>query len=259
MPAYRSNKIGTAIEIVQKIRNWPEALGLRIFKGADRLSLLAFRDGFNIVVRGGTRDWDVVHELFFAKGYQKEMQWLAARPDPAPKILDLGGNIGSFTLLAYRNKPGARITAFEPGPPNIALFQMNMLANRLPEDRIELRKMAVAGTTGTATWFFDSANPGGSSLYEKKGEPVDVQIVALAQVIEEAGEDIALLKIDIEGSEYDLLAHTPASVWERVHAIALELHDDPAGKKTQQSFMEEMKAFGYQIEQESVVSYFLHR
>jgi len=259
MPAYRSNKIGTVLEIIQKIRNWPEALGLRLFRGVDRLSLINFKEGFNIVVRGGTRDWDVVHELFFAKGYHRAMQWLAARPDPSPRVLDLGGNIGSFTLLVHRHKPGARITAFEPGPPNIQMFQMNMLANNLPEDRIELRKMAVAGTSGTATWFFDSANPGGSSLYEKKGNPVEVQIIALAQVIAEGNEDIALLKIDIEGSEYDLLAHTPASTWARVQAVALELHDDPAGKKTQQAFMDEMKSFGFQIEQESVVSYFLHR
>lgn len=259
MPAYNRNKLRTVFEIVRKIRNWPEGLRLRLFRGEEGLSLLNFREGFSLVVRGGTRDWDVVHELFFANGYQKALQLLAAHPNRTPRVLDLGGNIGSFTLLAHRHKPGARITSFEPGPPNIRLFQMNMLANNMPEDRIELRQVAVSGTSGKATWYFDSANPGGSSFYGEKGTPVEVQIVALEQVIGEGNEDIALLKIDIEGSEYDLLAHTPSSVWKRVQAIALELHGDPSGKKTQQSFIDEMKSLGYQIEQESVCSYFLHR
>jgi len=69
---------------------------------------------------------------------------------------------------------------------------------------------------------------------------------------------VALAKIDIEGAEFDLLRHTPAAAWEKVSAIALELHDDPSGQMTQAQFLERFRTLGYAIEEESVCSYFLH-
>jgi len=261
MSEYKRNKLQTAAEIISRIRNWPTAFKLRLFKEEPGLRLLEFRDGLYVTVRGGTRDWDIVHELFFAGGYAKAMQWLTARKEKEPKVLDLGGNIGLFSLLTTRTHAGAKVTAFEPGPPNFRIFRMNILANGGMSGRITLHEQAVAGTAGEAVWHFDAANPGGSSLYgaEGKGEKVTVSIAAFAQIVAEQDGDIALAKIDIEGAEYDLLAQTPPASWNRIQAVALELHGDPSGKKTQEQFLAEMKALGFQVEQESVCSYFLHR
>src|SRR5689334_4456840 len=68
---YRSNKLRTALEMRQRIENWPAAWALRIDRQRTGLSLLRFRDGTNVICRGGTRDWDVVHELMFAGSYAK--------------------------------------------------------------------------------------------------------------------------------------------------------------------------------------------
>jgi len=261
MAVYKRNKLRTAAEIIRKIKNWPTALKLRLCRNEPGLRLLEFRDGLYVNVRGGTRDWDVVHELFFAGGYAKAMEWLKGREEKKPRILDLGGNIGLFSLLVARTHSGALVTAYEPGPPNFRIFRMNILANGGLSERITLHEQAVAGAAGEAIWHFDAANPGGSSLYttEGKGEEVKVSITAFAQVVEEQEGEIALAKIDIEGAEYALLAQTPAAAWKRIQAVALELHGDPEGKKTQDQFLQEMKMLGFLIEQESVCSYFLHR
>jgi FkbM family methyltransferase len=261
--AYKSNKLRTLLQLVTMVRNWPDAIELRVWRKRRRLRLLEFRNGLNVVIRGGTNEWSVVHELLMAHGYASAMAWLSARPESEPYVLDLGGNIGLFSLLAAQSNREARIIAFEPGPPNQRMFRMNMLANPDLSARVELRNQAVAGRAGQATWNFDAENPGGSSLLAGAGEPstntFTVDLVPFRDCLAEAPGRIALLKMDIEGAEWDVLEHTPDESWARIDAIALELHDDPSGRQPQEAYLQRMKALGFTINTNQVCSYFLHR
>jgi FkbM family methyltransferase len=258
MAEYKHNKIRTAWEMTRQIENWPAAFGLRLWKQHPGLRLLNFRSGMNIACRGGTRDWDVVHELFFAGGYGRAMSFLKNLPGQ-PAVLDLGGNIGLFSLLAAAAHSSADIYAYEPGPPNYRMFELNCLANVRYGERIHLRKEAVAGQTRVTEWFFDELNPGGSGLFNKTGVKFPVQIRSFAEVVDSLPQAVALAKIDIEGAEYELLSQTPPEIWKRIDAISLELHDDPQGKMSQANFLTKMENLGFKIEKETVVSFFLHR
>jgi FkbM family methyltransferase len=258
MQEYRSNKFKTAADIIQRIDNWPTAFDMRMNRRKPGLRLLRFRDGLNVVCRGATRDWDVVHELLFANSYGKAMAYLQAQPG-ASVVLDLGGNLGLFSLLAARAHPQAEIFAYEPGPPNYRLFEMNLLANPQLAGRIHLSKEAVAGTTRTTEWFFDEDNPGGSGLFTTAGKKFSVQMRAFADVIPSLTGPVALAKIDIEGAEFELLAATPPEIWQRIEAISLELHDDPSGSTTREAFLDRLKSYGFNISEESVCTFFLYR
>jgi FkbM family methyltransferase len=220
---YSRNKLRTIFQIVQSVRNWPDALEMRIWRHRPCLRLLEFRDGLNVIFRGGTNEWSVVHELLFANSYEKALGWLAARREPNPYVLDLGGNIGLFSLLAARSNPRAKVVTFEPGPPNFRMFRMNMLANPDLGRRVELREMAMAGSAGEAVWNFDAENPGGSSLQLQAGalppNPTKVKLASFADALAEAPGEIALVKMDIEGAEWDILAKTPDEAWKRIQAI----------------------------------------
>lgn len=255
---YKRNKLKTAWDITRKVENWATAVDLRLRQNRPGLRLLRLRSGLNIVCRGATRDWDVIHELFFAGGYGRAMEYLKSRSGQ-PVVLDMGGNIGLFSLLAVSTLPSARVVAFEPGPPNYRLFDINRLVNLALTDRIELRKEAVAGRTRTMEWTFDECNPGGSSLYSTNGARFTVQIRAFAEVMDSLPGPVALVKIDIEGAEYELLAESPREIWQRIDAISLELHDDPSGRMRQEEFVKSLAAQGFQVQEESVCSYFLHR
>jgi FkbM family methyltransferase len=259
MQSYRKNKLRTLFQMVQRIHNWPTAFTLRLFRGrCAGLRLLAFRDGFNVVLRTGTQDWDVLHEIAFAGSYSRAFDFVSRRPAGA-SVLDLGGNIGFFSLTCARRAPGARILAYEPGPPNYRMFEMNCLANPDLGARIELRRAAVGGIAREDNWFFDEANPGGSSLFGQQGKPCRVQIAAFAEVLAGLPRPIALVKIDVEGAEYEILEQTPPESWRDVPAISLELHDDPRGRLTNAAFLDRMRALGFTIEEETVCSFFLHR
>lgn len=258
MPAYKRNKIKTACQIIREIQNWPTAFGMRLRQKQPGLRLLNFRNGLNIACRGGTRDWDIVHELCFAGSYGRALHLLKGLSGE-PAVLDLGGNIGLFSLLAAQIHPAARLYTYEPGPPNYQMLELNCLANPALCQRVHLRKEAVAGQTRLADWLFDEKNPGGSGLFGTDGVKYQVQIRAFAEVLNALPSEIALAKIDIEGSEYEVLESTPPELWNRIQAISLELHDDPAGKTSQADFLKRMAGFGFKIEQESVCSHFLRR
>jgi len=255
---YGSNKFKTALDAVRRIENWPAAWNLRLRRHQNGLTLLRFRDGMNVVCRGNTRDWDVVHELMFAGGYARAFEFLRGNRG-RKAVLDLGGNIGLFSLLAAAQSPELQLHAYEPGPPNYRLFEMNRLANPQLSERIILHREAVAGETRETKWFFDEKNPGGSSLFATEGASFDVRITAFADVVASMTDTIALAKIDIEGAEFELIERTPAAVWEKIPAISLELHGDPSSRMTQPQFLERMRGYGYNIHEETVCSYFLTR
>ncbi|MDX2079437.1 MAG: FkbM family methyltransferase [Terrimicrobiaceae bacterium] len=259
MHAYTRNKIRTVWEIVQRLENWPSALALRIHKNRPYREVLRFRNGIHVSCRGGSRDWDVVHELFFMDSYGKALDVLRKATCSQPVVVDLGGNIGTFSLIAAATHPGAQIHAFEPGPPNLRMFEINRLLNPGLGERIRLVPEAVGGQTGKAVWFFDEKNPGASSLYASGDGGCEVQLRSLEEVVRGIGSRITLLKMDIEGAEYSVLEQTPEETWAQIDAIALEVHDDPAGKSRPDEFLSKLSSFGFSIEKESVVSFFLHR
>ncbi len=128
--------------------------GMRLRQQRPGLRLLNFRNGMNIACRGGTRDWDIVHELYFAGSYGRAMQFLKALPGE-PAVLDLGGNIGLFSLLAAKTHPSARIYTYEPGPPNYQMFELNCLANPGLSDPHSLvqRRSRCRTDSGVAEWL----------------------------------------------------------------------------------------------------------
>jgi FkbM family methyltransferase len=258
MAEYKHNKLLTAFDIMRQIENWPTAWGMRLNRCRGGLRLLRFRSGMNVICRGRTRDWDVIHELFFAQSYRCALEYLSTVPKPGI-VVDLGGNIGLFSLLAAKSNSSAVVHVFEPGPPNLKILEMNRLANPKLGKRIHVHTEAVGGETKSAKWFFDEANPGGSSLFGQGTSGVDVQIQSFSNVIRTLSGPINLVKIDVEGAEYEIIEKTPHEVWQRIRAISLELHEDPRGKMSNDQFLKKMKGLGYNVKPERVCSFFLAR
>jgi len=265
-----ANKLKTALDIRRRIENWPTAFAMRLRRNQRGLRLLRFRDGLNVVCRAGTWDWDVVHELLFAGSYGRALECLKTLSGE-PVVLDLGGNIGLFSLLAAAARPSAHIHAYEPGPPNLRIFQMNLLANPALASRIHLHQAAVGGHARDTEWSFDEENPGASGLFGPASGAAHpkfrVTVQSFADVLAALRAPVDLAKIDIEGSEFELLAETPPESWRQVRNISLELHEDPARRMSQDDFLRRCESLGYRIQTEAGVtcgatrlnSYFLQR
>ncbi len=140
-------------------------------------------------------------------------------------IVDAGANIGMFSLFAARTAPNARIVALEPFPSTRDRLLETLRANGL-EGRVQARSWALAkddarrkmddqaGVSQSRGMFGADANRG-----------VDVEAISLETLLaREKVNEVDLLKMDIEGSEHEVLLGTSAETLGRVKRLALEYH-----------------------------------
>ncbi len=127
-------------------------------------------------------------------------------------ILDIGGNVGSFSLWAAMRWPGSRISAFEPNPGTFAFLQRNTAGR----PGITITNAALfPGTQRRATFFARYAGDGEAGLesyardtFREGAEGTTFEV----DVVDPAGLPSAdIVKIDIEGGEAEVLAHLDLS------------------------------------------------
>ena len=145
-------------------------------------------------------DLDTAYEVYALEVYKP--------PFPLPRetiktVVDLGANVGLSCVYWARVFPHARIVAFEPHPEHVALTRELLQRNRI-SDRVELRPFAAASTDGTGVLTNDGVR---SALSGGDGGATDGIPVRKRDFFDEvAGVQIDVLKIDIEGGEYEILS-----------------------------------------------------
>ena len=118
-------------------------------------------------------------------------------------VLDVGANIGNHAVYAAALL-GRKVVAFEPHPQSFACLLDNIRANHL-DDRIDARAVGVGKASGRAgLGDFDPANSGATRLHPL--DAGDIEIVALDDLWPELPPPVAILKIDVEGMEGDVLS-----------------------------------------------------
>lgn len=172
--------------------------------------------GFDICIRKGTADLFVAREALAHDDY---------RVAPRGIVVDLGGNIGSFSLLA--SKTATKVIALEPDPANYAQFVKNMDLNKV-ENVIPLN-MAIGGYNGTGVLHSARNNKASSSLVvDVSDDTIDIEVCTLSKLMSDNDIDrIDLLKVDIEGSEYQLFEQVEADELSRIETIVMETHRLP--------------------------------
>jgi FkbM family methyltransferase len=162
-------------------------------------------------------------------------------------IFDVGANIGLFTLFVSQLQKSVKIFAFEPinpifqvlqanvnlhSPPHIYLFNYGLSSSNIsvksftfypnmagnsttrPLEKLEQREvMNVALNNDMVEYLFQNQ--------EVRGE-----VRTLSSVINELDiNTIDLLKIDVEGEEYEVLQGLNTNDWSKIKQIVAEVHD----------------------------------
>ena len=117
---------------------------------------------------------------------------------PGKAMIDIGANIGFYTMLAARQVgPTGRVLAFEPSPENVALLLRSAQANGF--SNVAAHTLAVADAQGRVTFSMDDSN-GGIHRGRIGVNAVWVDAVALDEFLP-PGQPVDLVKIDVEGCE----------------------------------------------------------
>lgn len=116
-------------------------------------------------------------------------------------VVDVGANIGYFTLLAAKKvgKKG-RIFAFEPEPQSYSLLKSNITLNSL--QNVVAENFALGDRNTLVGFFAQKFDKGGSHLAFSEGENLKVKMVRLSDYLHQKGvKKVNVIKIDVEGAE----------------------------------------------------------
>jgi FkbM family methyltransferase len=183
---------------------------------------------YPITVRSGTSDISAV-----INNVVREEYGLAITERLSPRnIIDCGAFIGdtsSYFLSRYKT---ANLVSLEPNIANFALAERNL---KPYGDRVRLIKAAVWWKTDILR-FSGEAQGGGLS-----DSGVEVQALAIGELINLAGGHVDILKLDIEGAEDQIFLHSPEDWLPKVDHILIELH----GPEIQSRVLSTLTAQGF--------------
>jgi FkbM family methyltransferase len=159
--------------------------------------------------RPGTDD-----EAFWNAVYEHD-EYRVPAFSPSDIVVDLGASIGAFTAKAHA-QGARRIFAFEACPDNIQIAHANVQGL----EGVELYHRAVVGDRRPPTLPFPVGN---NSLFIQEHDTVEVPTITLMDILKQVGK-IRYLKIDIEGSEWEVLYAMPDDAWVNIQEIIGEYH-----------------------------------
>ncbi len=171
-------------------------------------------DSTRVTVSGAdlTHIW-VADEVLIEGVYQLE-----AVPFAPDLVLDLGANIGLFTLLAARRWPKSNLVCVEPHPTTFSFLCDNLARNGVSATKLQC---ALDVTVG------DRFMQNEGAVYQALAEgPTETHVMALRldSILPQRSDLKLLIKMDIEGSETSVLEDLETELPEHTF-IFLELHD----------------------------------
>jgi FkbM family methyltransferase len=195
---------------------------------------MELRDGSRYFVRARTTDLAVVNEVAFANPY---LGGGHVEIDADDIVVDVGANIGDFTIQAARLCPGGRVIAVEPLASAGTMIDRQARLNGL--GNVTWIRAQLSGIDG------QSAAHQTANLYGSDHADRPARIMTLPTLVAELGlHRIDLLKLDCEGAEWDIL---PASepILPRVRQICMEYHRE--GEWTPERLSEWLTGQGFEV------------
>lgn len=244
---------------------------------------LSLPNGLSVACQTAAEARFFYHDIFEKRVYHRH----GIRLEGARCVLDVGANIGLFTLFVCRYCPEATVYAFEPAP---GLFELLGANTASFGERVRRFGCALSDRRGEGELTFYLNSSGMSSLYPDRDEErrnleaifanqrrqgvdgvdevlrhaedlleerlrserVRVPLRTLSEVIREQGIDrIDLLKVDVQKSEADVLAGIEPADWPRVLQAVVEVHDQD-GRMAAVTRLLEREGFAVVAEQDDL-------
>jgi len=185
----------------------------------------------------GNNDVGVAYEIFIHRYLRVPVR---IPPERVKLIVDLGANVGMSCLYWLAAYWRAEVIAFEPHPGHAAQCRANLERNGFLS-RATLHTVA-AGTADGRVWITDAGTP--SQVGTMPGGGYEIEVIDIFALL--AGRRIDILKIDIEGGEYELL-EDPRFGELDIRAIIMEWHERKDRPEGHAWCCERLTELGFQL------------
>ena len=184
-------------------------------------------------------------EKFISSKFLRVLPWLKDKGDDTHSInhplnensivFDLGGYLGDWSLIIFK-KYNCNIHIFEP----VGNYYFN-IKKVLNFPKIKVNQFGLADKTYSTTINIDDE---ASSIFKKGEQGEEIQLISFLEYVNEHNiKKIDLIKINIEGSEYDLLEHLISEGYiKNIKNIQVQFHDFfPNAKNRMEKIQEQLK------------------
>lgn len=165
------------------------------------------RTTFGATIAGSTKDLIQRHLFYFGVWEPNLTSFLSTRLRQGDVFVDVGANIGYFSLLASRLVgPDGKVIAIEASPNIFAMLSQNLTRNQTTN--VQATNVAISDVHGTTKLFLASAsNIGQTGTVSRPGSryECDVTTAPLDAVLGIDAGRVRFVKVDVEGAEWPVL------------------------------------------------------
>jgi len=240
-------KIVVALGVFLKIKNWTTYFKDYFGRLKNQKIIYKLRNGIKYSVRGGTCDRGIINEIWIEKYYTPK----GFKINEKDIIVDVGAQIGIFSIYAASIAKKGKVYSFEPMPENFKMIKDNSKLNNLKN--ILPINYALSDKNGKETMFLDDLNTGGHSLVNSgktwSKNKISINSMSFDKfVASNKIKKIDFLKMDCEGSEYKIFFNASDSTLKKIKKISMEYHnlDDKRNVQNLKIFLEK-KGFNVRV------------
>lgn len=196
--------------IISYLRNFPIELGKK--RLSSLVSLSEFKDEFVFTNKQGLKfnlfvSEYVMKQIYLFGIYEKPyVKYLSSFPKNEIKtIVDIGANIGNYTLALKQAYPNSFVHSFEPNSINYNRLVKNISLNKF--EGVKANQLGLSDKKGELKLYYDDKNMGAATLAEQAGSKYETIILDTLDdyCVSNNINNIDMLKIDIEGGELNCL------------------------------------------------------
>ncbi|MBE9135939.1 FkbM family methyltransferase [Nodosilinea sp. LEGE 07088] len=128
-----------------------------------------------------------------------EMSFLQRFLQDGDSFLDVGANIGVYTLLAAAKSPTGHIYSIEALPRNVARLKENLTLNQF--DHVTVYELAISDSQGDVSLDLADGDSTPRIANQDFNRTLQVSTDTLDNLLHDKSEELTLAKMDIEGAE----------------------------------------------------------
>ena len=199
------------------------------------------KNGIKIMLRTNSTDLMALTHVWLIGEYSKQ-DFQIKKTDV---VIDVGAHIGLFSLYASQNCTKGKIFAFEPIKENYEILESNKKLNDF--SNIQSENCAISNVTSKIT-LYQSNDESGHSKFIQTNNPVEVASKSLNDFFKENRlESVNLLKLDCEGSEYEIIDSLEDKYFEMTEKMIIEYHLADSNPELLEKLKNKLKYHSYKI------------